>query len=206
MLSALQSSVVYPVTQDVVETDLDTDVEEYNYDGRLVYRGNIDPSFSTKKVQVYWLYNENSQRVGLVEHSDKFHKCLWYRDNVFSTLLQEDWEPQNRTIWSLLTQEAYEDCMKHGWTTVEKIAQRTHLRIISPNDLIADLPDVTRCVQCMGERQEKCVLHTQKTKIDPYSTLFVDEDGVLYTPPSDSVLFSIVETHEPKQRVMGSGK
>ena len=107
-----------------------------------------------------------------------------------------------------MSQFAYEDCMKHGWTTVKQIAERTRLRIVTPADLIADLPTVTRCLQCMGERQEKCLLHVQGSRVDPYTTLFADEDGVLYTPPSNSVVFDVEDDSEPtpKDRHLGSGQ
>ena len=42
MFSLRNSGKVYPVSKDVTENDLDADVEEYNYDGRLVFRGNLD--------------------------------------------------------------------------------------------------------------------------------------------------------------------
>jgi hypothetical protein len=204
MLSALRPSAVYPVSRDIVETDMGMDAEEYNYDGRVVYRGQKQ---TLDGVDVYWVYDENSQRVGLVEHTEATHACLWYRDNVFSTLLQEEWEPQNRTIWSVMSQFAYEDCMKHGWTTVKQIAERTRLRIVTPDDLIADLPTVTRCLQCMGQRQEKCLLHVQGGTLDPYTTMFVDEDGVLYTPPSNSVVFAAEpDAQEPRERTLGAGQ
>lgn len=204
MLSALRPGVVYPVSRDIVETDMGMDAEEYNYDGRMVYRGT---NHSTTGVAAYWLYDENTRRVGLAEHTETSHVCLWYRDNVFSTLLQEEWDPQNRTIWSAMSQFAYEDCMKNGWTTVKQIAERTRLRIVTPADLIADLPIVTRCLQCMGQRQGKCLLHVQSGTLDPYTTMFVDEDGVLYTPPSDSVVFGEEPgVQEPRERTLGAGQ
>ena len=33
---------LYPVEDGIAEFDLDTDIEEYDYDGRTVYRGNLD--------------------------------------------------------------------------------------------------------------------------------------------------------------------
>jgi hypothetical protein len=48
---------IYPVDESIATFDLDTDVEEYNYDGRTVYRGNLDPEYSKDGLQVYWLYD-----------------------------------------------------------------------------------------------------------------------------------------------------
>ena len=80
---------VYPVDESITDFDLNTDIEEYNYDSRVVFRGNMDPEYSTESVKVYWLYDDSNKRIGLVEHTaDDAHTCLWYRDNVFSTLMQ----------------------------------------------------------------------------------------------------------------------
>jgi len=85
MLSFHRQEVVYPSDTDIADFDLNTDVEEYNYDGRLVFRGNLDPVYSDDEFQVYWLYDESNQRVGLAEHHGENHTCYWIRDNVYST-------------------------------------------------------------------------------------------------------------------------
>lgn len=190
MLSSRNVGKLYPVSEDIVETDMGTDVEEYNYDGRYVFRGNIDPEHSTDKINVYWLYDENSKRVGLVEHEGEEHTCLWFKSNVFSTLLQEDWECQDKTLWSLMSQAAYEDCMKHGWTTIEKVSERTDLNIVTPSMLIHGMAPVQKCRRCLGRRQSSCIVEKNAKMFDIYSTIFVDDDGVIYTPPSDSTVYA----------------
>ena len=190
MLSVRNPGKVYPVSEDVFENDIDTDVEEYNYDGKFVFRGNLDLSQSTDKVHVYWLYNNDSKRVGLVEHCGDEHTCLWYRNNVFSTLLQEDWEAQDKTLWSLMSQAAYEDCMKHGWTTVQKVAERTHLPIVTISDIVNGFTPAEKCSRCMGKKQKGCLVQTKTCSFDIYSTVFVDDDGVIYTPPSDTSIYA----------------
>jgi hypothetical protein len=190
MFSLRNPGKVYPVSKDVTENDLDADVEEYNYDGRLVFRGNLDTDNSTPEVEVYWLYDENSIRVGLAEHANGEHTALWFKDNEFSTLLQEDWEPQDRTLWSLMTLEAYEDCMKNGWNTIEKVSERTRLTIVTPSMIIDGVPELKKCTKCMGNRQKGCFLSSCKSDFDVYSTMFVDNDGVLFTPPSDSSVYA----------------
>lgn len=172
---------VYPVSEDIVDIDIDVEAEEYTYDGRTVYRGNLDPQHSTESVTVHWLYDEYSKRVGLSENDE----ALWFKDNQFSTLLQEDWEAQDKTVWSIMTQEAYEDCMRHGWTTVDALRSHTRIRIVTPLDIQSGRVDKT---------------------VDPYHTLFVDDDGVLYAPPSDSRLFFRDEPSErPKTPLIGTG-
>lgn len=190
MLSVRNLGKVYPVSEDIVETDIDTDVEEYNYDGKFVFRGNLDRIHSTSDVNVYWLYDNNSKRVGLVEHTKEEHTCLWYKNNVFSTLLQEDWEAQDKTLWSIMTQAAYEDCMKHGWTTIQKVAERTHLTIVTPSDITSDFVSPNKCSRCMGRTQTGCLLQEKTCNFDIYSTVFVDDDGVIYTPPSDTTVYA----------------
>lgn len=190
MFSVRNPGKVYPVSEDIVETDMDTDVDEYNYDGKLVYRGNLDTAHSTPDVQVYWLYDDNSKRVGLAEHSNGEHTALWFRDNEFSTLLQEDWTPHNKTLWSLMSQFAYEDCMKHGWTTVKQIGERTKLTIVTPDDLVAGVTPIKLCTRCILSNHAGCLIQEKEYKNDPYQTLFVDEDGVIFVPPSDSKLFN----------------
>ena len=190
MLSVRNPGKVYPVSEDIVETDMDTDVEEYNYDGKFVFRGNLDRNHSTQNVKVYWLYDNNCKRIGLVEHTENEHTCLWYKNNVFSTLLQEDWEAQDKTLWSLMTQAAYEDCMKHGWTTIQKVAERTHLTIVTPSDIMSDFNITEKCSRCMGRRQKGCVIQEKTCNFDIYSTVFVDDDGVIYTPPSDTTIYA----------------
>jgi hypothetical protein len=211
MFSVRNPNKIYPVDRDVTENDRDADVEEYNYDGRLVFRGNLDTDHSTDTVNVYWLYDDNSIRVGLAEHVGDEHTALWFKDNDFSTLLQEDWEPQDRTLWSLMTVEAYEDCMKNGWTTVEKVAERTKLTLVTPSMIINGVPELKRCTKCMGSRQKGCFLSSCKSNFDVYSTMFVDDDGVLFTPPSDSNIYATLRlraglaSEETDSTVTGTG-
>jgi len=181
---------VYPVSEDICEIDVNAEAEQYNYDGRLVYRGNLDTTQSTDDVKAYWLYDESSKRVGIVEHLGEEHTCLWFHDTPFGTLLQEEWEALPRTIWSLMTQAAYEDCMKHGWTTIDAISKRTYLAIVTPQHIIDGRIAVERCTRCLGTKQKGCLITKPFYVFDVYSTMFVDDDGVLYTPPEDSAVYA----------------
>jgi len=178
------------VSEDVSEVDLNTDVEEFNYDGRLVFRGNLDETHSSPDVSVFWLYDENSKRVGLAEHQGEEHTALWFRDTPFSTLLQEDWVCENKTVWSLMTQTAYEDCMKWGWTTVEKLSVRTRLLLVTPQRIIEGVQIPEICTRCLGIRQKGCLVGKRDPSFDIYSSVFLDEDGVIYTPPSDTQIYA----------------
>jgi hypothetical protein len=184
---------VYPVNPDITEFDLDTDIEEYNYDGREVFRGNLDPQYSTSKMSVYWLY-EDDKRVGLVEHFEDKHDCYWFRDNVFSSLLQEDWTMQDRTIWNMMSEEAYEDCMRKRLDTPEKLKQYTSIEIITPADIIAYKSVEKCCIKCQSTKLYKgCITDKKSSPVfDVFYTLFVDSDGIIYVPPSDTKVYSML--------------
>jgi len=171
--------VVYPAETDIADFDLNTDVEEYNYDGRLVFRGNLDPIYSDDDFQVYWLYDENNQRTGLAEHHGQNHTCYWIRDNVYSSLFQEEWTCRDRTLWNIMPGPAYEDCMRNGWTTVESLRSRTSLTIVRPRDVLVYECPTSVCIRCGGEGVHAgCQIEKQDPHYDVFFTLFVDDDGL----------------------------
>ncbi len=93
MYSILNPNVVYQDTSpDVTEHDIDVVSDLWDIDGREVYRGARDPRYT--HANVYWLYNEDLERVGCAEHNKKDQadfRVLWFRESEFGTLLQEDW-------------------------------------------------------------------------------------------------------------------
>ena len=188
---------LYPVDESIADFDVNTDIEEYNYDGRTVFRGNMDPEYSKDGLKVYWLYDDNNRRVGVVEHTDDgAHKCLWYRNNVFSTLLQEDWSVYDETIWQLLNETAYDDCMRRGCTVNDLKAHTQALRIVTPTDIARNTSLVKACIRCHGFETKKhtgCVFspEDEKDNFTLFDTLFVDEDdGTIYIPPGDSQVYA----------------
>lgn len=181
---------VYPVNRDITEFDLNTDVEEYNYDGRVVSRGNLDPEYSTDSLRVFWLY-DNDQRVGLVEETNESHSCYWFKDNAFSSLLQEDWTAQDRTIWNIMSEEAYEDCMRKGLDTPQKLKPYTSLEIILPEDIVHYKYNEKACIQCQSTNVYRgCITEKKSIHFDIFYTLFVDSDGVIYAPPNDTRVYA----------------
>jgi hypothetical protein len=185
MLS-LHRKIVYPADTDVADFDLDTDVEEYNYDGRLVFRGNLDPMYSDEEFQVYWLYDENNSRVGVAEHRGDQHVCYWIRENVYATLFQEDWTCRDRTLWNIMSGPAYEDCMRNGWTTIDSLRSRTTMTILRPQDILEYEAPASVCIRCGGGGHIGCQIEKHEPRYDVFFTLFVDDDGVIYIPPSDT--------------------
>ena len=92
MLSVLRKGLVYKdISPDIVEHDLNTDAEQWSYDDKDVYRGTFDPRYTSQGLNVYWLYDDNLNRVGLAEHEanePEVFKALWFHENPFATLTQ----------------------------------------------------------------------------------------------------------------------
>ena len=51
MLSQKRTGVLYPANTDIANFDLGTDVEEYTYDGREVFRGTSIPNSRTQSTK-----------------------------------------------------------------------------------------------------------------------------------------------------------
>jgi hypothetical protein len=162
MFSLLRPSLLYEnVEKDVMEHDVDIDAEEWEYDGRTVYKGSLDTQYD---LSVYWLYDENLSRVGLCEHEHdhpEVYKVLWYHDNPFATLFQNpEWKPQNKTLWSLMTREAYSDCLADDFKTVFEKSRASGVELVTPEYLMKNSLDIYQS-----------------------SILFLDEFFMLYSPP-----------------------
>jgi hypothetical protein len=200
MYSILKPNYIYRDTsEDIADHDDDYDAEEWHYNGRDVYRGSLDRSFAWN---VYWLYDENSKRVGLAEHDPDHPEiffALWYRENVFSTLLQENWESKNATFWSILSNEAYQDCLEDDFKTVFDKTLRTNVRLVTPK-MVDNMPVIYECTDC-GKRSLLPLNGCSEVK-RPYvdsdcSVLFVDESFVMYTAPVDSRVWLKVHPRPP---------
>ena len=164
MFSKLRSKLVYPVSTDISEHDEDIESDEWIYNGRKVFKGTFDPEYSINGLNVYWLYDENLLRVGLAEHevsNPSIYDVLWFRDNAFSTLLQEEWKCTDETLWSKMTYEAYQDCLETNFRLL-----CPGICFIRPADIIAN----------------KSILNYTGKK------MFIDEHFLLYTPPTQQGL------------------
>lgn len=197
MYSILKPDYVYrDISEDIADHDDDYDAEEWNYNGRDVYRGSLDRSFEWN---VYWLYDD-VKRVGLAEHDPEnpeiFH-ALWFRDNAFSTLFQEDWTSKNSTIWSVLSNEAYQDCLDDDFKTIFDKTLDTNIRLVTP-DMILNMPEIHECTKC-GKKSLLSLNGCSEIK-RPYiadcSVLFIDESFVMYTAPTDSRVWSKVRPQQ----------
>jgi hypothetical protein len=195
MFSRVHPDVVYPVSSDVTEHDIDVVSDLWVMEGREVYRGARDPHYT--HANVYWLYDEDLDRVGLAEHRHDDHGDVslhWYYDSPFATLLQEKGWTEGESIWSQFDSGAVDRFLAEGRTTPESILEAClhgPTRVISPKMLIT-WPTVYSCETCgrkaLKPFHEGCV----ETPLDIPSIekLFcVDDDLIVHSPPSDSEVF-----------------
>jgi hypothetical protein len=69
MFSILRKGLIYKdISPDILEHDEDIDADQWVYDDKDVYRGTFDPRYTEHNLKVYWLYDDNLNRVGLAEH------------------------------------------------------------------------------------------------------------------------------------------
>ena len=193
MFSKLRKLIVYTdISSDIIEHDEDMDGELWNYDGIDVYRGSFDPRYTTEGIQVYWLYDDNLKRVGLAEHevdSPEVYKVLWYRDTPFATLFQEDgWTSKNCTLWSMFSNEAYQDCIEDDFKSVRDWAMRSGTLLVTP-EMYTKKQSIYSCTHC-GKKslsELKSCLAVEMTDLDfnQFSILFLDDSFVMYEAPRE---------------------
>ena len=174
MLSQLRNLIYTDIDPDVLDHDDDLDAELNTYEDREVYRGRIDPRYTSLDLDVHWLYDESGKRVGLAEYdSNDFSKysVLWYRNNPWSTMLQEDWKSQEKTLWSMMSNEAYQDCLEDDFETVIERSIAGAYSLVFPNLKL-----------------------TKKTELP---VLFLDDSFILYDFPSNSRVWDLLGLTPP---------
>lgn len=186
MLSILRKGLIYNnISTDIVEHDLDVDADQWSYDGKDVYRGSVDPDYLAKDLNVYWLYDDNLKRVGLVEHEAKepeVFKPLWFHDNPFATLYQDStWKSTGSTLWSKLSNEAYQDFLEG--MNVQDEALNSGLLLVTPKMLMRP-PKIYSCEHCGKKSLMSGNVCSRASVSDldfsQYSVLFLDDDFVIY--------------------------
>lgn len=212
MESKIDPGFVYEDTElGITENDIDLLSDLWEMDGREVYRGSLDPRYS--HANVYWLYGENLERVGLVEHSKIDHAVfhlLWYQDSEFGTLLQEDWTTED-DLWSKLPRTVFDRFVNEGWTAVDSFLEQClygPVRIVTP-DILQKIPSVYTCSTCK-RKSLKPIAGCQMTSAPldfpvKEKLFFVDTDFVVHIPPQNStVWFRLGFTQAQQQRGDGS--
>jgi len=199
MLSAIDRKVVYPVSTDITEHDIDVVSDLWNMDGHEVYRGRRDPTY--KHANVYWLYDEDLDRVGLAEHDLIDHADVhlrWYYESPFATLLQEKGWEVGDSIWSVLPESVYERFTSEGWTTPKSILEqclKSSVRVFSP-DMVLNPPKMYSCEKCAWASLEPLHAGCIGSHLDVHNlskVFFVDESLTLHKPPSGSKVFTLLQ-------------
>jgi len=189
MFSLLRKGLIYTnISSDIVEHDLDIDADQWSYDGKDVYRGSLDSEYMDDKLNVYWLYDDNSKRIGLAEHDvnePEIFKALWFRENPYATLYQDDsWKSTERTLWSKLSNEAYQDCLENDFTNVADVALNSGTLLITP-ELLINNPDVYSCEKCGKKSLMKSNIcstaSVSSLDFNQFSILFLDDNFVIYS-------------------------
>jgi len=170
-----------------VEHDEDIDASEWSYDGKDVYRGQIDPRYIESNLDVYWLYDSDINKVGLVEY-DKYDPTifavLWFKANEYATLFQDErWVSREKTLWSVMPYEAYLDCLEDDFSTLFDRCLSSKYRLVTPKMLI-DPPVVYSCSNCGKKSIKPLKCHEkyiEKSNYFQYSSfLFMDDSYILY--------------------------
>jgi len=200
MESDLVPGVFYTDTgRDITEHDLDIVSDLWTIDGREVYRGSRDPRYS--HANVYWLYSEDLDRVGLSEHSLKDQadfRVLWFRETDFGTFLQEDGWERGEDIWSSLPRSVFDRFVNEGWATPDAFLEQClygPMRLVTA-PMLRKLPEVYTCKTC-GRRsltaQKGCQMVAQPLDFPTTEKVFfVDDDLIVYRPPPTSRVWDLL--------------
>ena len=201
MESLLCPGFVYEDTErGITEHDLDVVSDLWTIDEREVYRGARDPRYT--HANVYWLYSETFERVGLSEHSLADHanyRSLWYQDSDFGTFLQEEGWTTPHDLWSMLPRPVVDKWINDEISTPEAVATeclRGPLRILVPS-MLEVLPIVWECTTC-GQRAFKPKAGCSSVA-RPYDlperkrVVFVDDDLIVHVPPPGSTVWLRLE-------------
>lgn len=193
----------------LIYTDISTSVLDHDddYDSELIYIGNdklykgaIDPRYTEHGLDVQWLYNDNSERVGLIEYESinrDIYEVLWYYTNPYATFFQErGWKTSNKTVFSYLSNEAYVDCLEDDFKHFIDMTLGGSMRVITPS-MLPNIPThYYECSDC-GKRTLSATDSCKSLKKIDFSVsssiLFLDDSYVIYTPPDDSKIWKFIQ-------------
>lgn len=191
MYSILRPELFYNNTSaEIVEHDDDIEVYKWEYDGQDVYRGSLDMQYMKYNLNVYSLYDESLQRIGLVEHDAdelELYEVLWFYDNPFARFYQNpEWKSSGKTLWSMLSTEAYQDCLDDDFKTVVDRCISSKYRLITPT-MLRTPPTVYTCTEC-GKQSlsslKKCKSVQESSYFSATNYLYIDDSFVIYDPPN----------------------
>ena len=193
MISSLRPNLIYKdISTDINERDDDIDADEWVYDEKPVFRGTMDPDYLKYDLKVYSLYDDNSKRVGIVEHDvndETVFNVLWFRDNAFSTLYQNNrWKSTEKTLWSKMPYEAYNDCLEDDFNSIFDKCLYSKYRLVTPT-MIIEPPKIYECKKC-GKRSIKQLKTCNSIRELPYFSkdvtyFFIDDSFIIYEYSSE---------------------
>jgi len=198
MFSTIDRSVVYPVGTDITEHDINIVSDLWTMAGRQVYRGARDPTYT--HANVYWLYEQDDlDRVGLTEHNLEDNAkmaLLWYKENQFGTLLQEDGWEEGETFWGMIPDNVHEQCLAEGWITPTSILERclrSNMRLVTV-DTLKELPNVHSCEKCkkVSLTPFSCAKSAALDFPEKEKVFFIDDRMICHTPPKGSIVWSLL--------------
>lgn len=197
MLSRLRKDLLYTdVNRDIVEHDEDIDAELMNVGGREVYRGSIDPRYTSYELDVQWLYDDSLQRVGLIEYETydrSISKTLWMFDTPYATHFQEEgWTTDRKTVWSRMSNEAYQECLEHDFKNIVEMSLWGDTRIVLPWMLSNPPKEIYECEKCRKRTlsvPSNCSA-VKKLSFSGMFSLFLDDSFVICYPPPNSAVWS----------------
>jgi hypothetical protein len=205
MQSVRRPELIYSdISTSVLDHDDDYDSELIYIGNDKVYKGAIDPRYTEYGLDVQWLYDEKSERVGLVEQETlnrDVYEVLWYYNNPYATFFQErGWKTAGKTIFSHLSNEAYVDCLEDEFNHLVEMSLGGSMRIITPS-MIPNIPmHYYECSDCGKRTLSATNICKSLKKIDfsvSSSILFLDDSYVIYTPPDHSKIWKF--TQRPPQ-------
>jgi hypothetical protein len=200
MISILRPSLVYKVNREVADHDDEIDATEWSYEGINVWRGSLDVTFRDYEIDVFWLYNDSSECIGLAEHDSadhSIHKALFYKESSFGTLFQEEWK-QSGTLWSMLSPQAYQDFLE---SSIDEIVLAGNGRIVTSSILLSN-PEVYECSKC--KKRSFTEFQCKDIKKKPFgpilNPIFIDDSYVVYIPPTNSSVWSMIRADASSQK------
>ena len=195
MQSMRRPGLVYPIEPGIAEHDDDMEADLVEFGGHEVYQGAIDPRFTSHDLDVHWLYDDTTHRMGMVEYETQDRSqfsVLWIYSNPYATFFQEPgWTSKNTTVWSHISNEAYQDCLNDDFAKFADMMLGSKTRVIFPS-MLENLPtEYYECAECRA--RSLSVLHgctaLKKLPFSCKSFLFLDDTFVIYEPPSDSKIW-----------------
>lgn len=207
MFSLLRKGLIYKdISPDILEHDEDLDADQWTYDDKDVYRGSFDPRYTKDNLNVYWLYDDNLNRIGLAEHdadNAEDFKVLWFMDNPFATLYQdESWRSKNTSLWSMISNEAYQDCLEDDFVSIFDRCLSSKYRLVTPEFLMQP-PTVYECSKCGKKSLKKlknCSEVVESSYFNSSNVLFIDESFVVYERSKQLSSSYEQEQQEPQQQ------